>query len=181
MPYISTKRNRWNDLLTRPEAGGVALEAESAVAADEVGKHEAMFKWVDEMLAAEQPEMRRIIVDELAHLYLTRPGTSRRLHHEVDGCTADVLAAQRLEVPRTDINPGIAKKLKIGMVENCAGISQVSAAAGAASASRCCDWSATTRHASGSYVDDTPGSPCCKTSRTTRGSNASRRQKRQSS
>ena len=129
VPYINTHRNKWNDLLTRPEVDGVALEAELPVGPTEVGVHEATYRWVDDMLENEKLGMRRVGIEELARFYLTRPGTSRRLHHEADGCVADRLAANREAVGAPEIDPDAVRKLQIGMVENCAGVGQVSSAA----------------------------------------------------
>ena len=129
VPYIHTERNKWNDLLTRPEIDGVAMEAELPASPDEVGVHEATFRWVDELMAAEYPEMTRVNIEELSRFYLTRPGSSRRLHHELDGCVADQLAANRQEASAPHVDPDVVRKLKIGLVENCAGIGQVSSAA----------------------------------------------------
>ena len=129
VPYIHTERNKWNDLLTRPEVDGVALEAELPVSPTEVGVHEATYRWVDDLLEKEKLGMRRVGIEELARFYLTRPGTSRRLHHEADGCVADRLAANREAVSAPEVDPDAVRKLQLGMVENCAGVGQVSSAA----------------------------------------------------
>ena len=68
MPYIDTHRNKWNDPLTRPEVDGIALEAEAAVGPDDVGAHEATYRWVDEMVAEEG--MTRVDIGELAVFYV---------------------------------------------------------------------------------------------------------------
>ena len=82
VPYIHTERNQWNGILTRPEIDGVAMDVELPAGPDDVGAHEATFRWVDELMAAEYPEMTRVNIEELSRFYLTRPGSSRRLHHE---------------------------------------------------------------------------------------------------
>ena len=44
VPYVRTGRNKWNDLLTRPEGDGRALEAETAAAPGDVGVHKATYR-----------------------------------------------------------------------------------------------------------------------------------------
>ena len=57
--------------------------------------------------------MTRVNIEELSRFYLTRPGSSRRLHRELDGCLADQLAANRQEASAPHVDPDVVRKLKI--------------------------------------------------------------------
>ena len=125
--------------------------------------HEATFRWVDELMAAEYPEMTRINIGGLSRFYLTRPGSSRRLHHDLDGCVADQLAATgRKRPPHTSTQTSCGSSRSDSW--------RTALASGRCRAprqswgSRCCDLSSTTSHASGCYGSDTtrsPSSPTC--------------------